>query len=284
MAIENEAGAVLLKCGSWTAVVIPQVGMNLSSIEHEGRELLRKPSSLEELKENSVIFGNPLQLPANRTEQARFTFDGRSYVLPMTEPARFNNLHGELHRSSFKITEQDEKHVTASYENCGEIYPFPFQAEVKISVSVDGVTEHVTIKNTGNSDMPLAFGMHTMFNEPECFSVPLEKLWEVNEYYIPTGRLRALTEKERRYTTGATAHNEKVTGFFKGAGHTAHIGNVEYTVSDNFDCWVLWNREGRDGFLAIEPQQGAVNALNNGFGLIRLKPGESEQFTVSFKE
>ena len=53
-------------------------------------------------------------------------------------------------------------------------------------------------------------------------------------------------------------------------------GSFFYRVSENFDQWILWNGSGKQGFISIEPQQGAVNALNSGEGLLTLLPEETE--------
>ena len=51
-----------------------------------------------------------------------------------------------------------------------------------------------------------------------------------------------------------------------------------YSVSDNFNQWILWNNDGNQGFISIEPQCGAVNALNSGIGRLDLDPNRCEIF------
>ena len=128
--------------------------------------------------------------------------------------------------------------------------------------------------------MPLSFGLHTNFEVPDSFSVPLGKKWVKDQNNIPTGELIDLNETEKTFCTGSPAKGFPISGFFTSAGNTAVIDGISYTVSDNFDQWILYNNDGNKGFLSIEPQCGAVNCLNSGVGLKRLAPGASETFTT----
>lgn len=282
MSILQEKNILRLEHGDWTAAVVPEVGMNLVSIRYKGEPILREPDCMATLKAGPVVYGNPLQIPANRTAHGRFSFDGEEYSLPLTEPARDNHIHGLLHSSAFTVTSCTQGSAEGEYTNRGEIFPFPFRAQVSISLGDDGCRESITVTNTGEKDMPLVFGVHTLFAERDSFSVPLERIWEVNDCFIPTGVLRELNETERSYTTGAASEGVRVGGFYSSAGHTARVGDSYLTVSENFDSWVLWNAAGDQHFIAIEPQQGPVNALNSGIGIIRLAPGQSESFSLWF--
>lgn len=273
---------VELACADWSALVVPQIGMNLISLRCKGEKILRECDSLDTLRTHPVIYGNPIQLPANRTDHGRFVFDGVGYSLPMSEPARDNSIHGELHSAAFTVTAADGRSVKGFYENDKEIFPFPFRAEVSIALSEDGCREDITVTNTGTTDMPLSFGLHTLFHEYDSFSVPLGKCYEVNERYIPTGELCELDDVQKSYTAGTASRGVNVGGFYTSAGNTVRVGRYYLTVSDNFTNWVLWNKGGSEGFIAVEPQRGAVNALNSGDGLLRMAPGSSERFSMFF--
>ena len=66
-----------------------------------------------------------------------------------------------------------------------------------------------------------------------------------------------------------------ISGYYKAGGHTAAVGRFTYTVSEEFDHWVLFNGRGESGLLCVEPQCGAVNGLNIPGGHRVLQPGES---------
>ena len=71
------------------------------------------------------------------------------------------------------------------------------------------------------------------------------------------------------------------SGFYRAAGFQAQIDEFRYTISENFDHWVLYNASGKDGFLCVEPQCGGVNGLNQIDNHRVLTPGESHIFHTS---
>lgn len=284
MTLDKEPGAISLCCGDWTATVFPSVGMNLASLRCRGERILREPDSLEMLRGNSVVYGNPIQLPNNRTHEGRFFFEGKEYTLPITEPAHNNNLHGDLHHSAFKVTGQGGDFVCGFYENKGEIYPFPFIAEVEIRLYEDRCEETIRISNTGNGNMPFTFGLHTLFDEREVFSVPVSEHLELTEDFCPTGKRLPLNEMEQAFVAGTASRGKVISGFYTLAGYEVTVGDTVFSVSDNFNCWVLWNQQGGMGFIAIEPQAGMANALNNGNGLVILAPGAEKAFRMTFSK
>ena len=254
--------------------------MNTVSLMYQGKPLLRRPSSAEAFHKSPVVYGSPLLLPPNRTEDAAFTFQGQRYMLPLNDPNYNNNLHGALYRSPFRILEQSAQSVTAYFENRDEVFPFPFRLTVHFYLDETGYHQTFFVENTGSCDMPLTFGLHTNFQAPKRFRVPLQYKWETNARHLPTGKALALTELEQSYCTGADPQGYPISGFFPTAGHTAQLDSLLYTVSDNFNHWILWNGTGDRGFMSIEPQQGNVNCLNSGIGLLTLAPGEKENYTT----
>lgn len=284
MKLEEEKGAVILKCGEWSATVFPEVGMNMASLRYRGEKILREPDNLDTLRNNSVVYGNPLQIPNNRTHEGRFSFEGKEYRLPLSEPAHNNNLHGELHRSAFTVTEQGSDHVCGIYENKGEIYPFDFKVEVAVRLFDDGCEETVKLINTGSVNMPFTFGLHTLFDERDRFTVPISERLELTEDFCPTGKRLPLDECEKEYITGAPSKGKVISGFYTLAGYDVTVGDTLFSVSDNFNCWVLWNQKGGKGFIATEPQAGMADALNNGMGLMILAPGAEKNFKMRFSK
>lgn len=271
---------ISLHCGQWQAEIAPQMGMNTVSLTWGGRPVLRSPESWEALQADSCVYGTPLLLPPNRTAGGRFAFDGQSWALPVNEPAFGNHLHGLVHCQRFAVTEVSETQVTGIYENQGQTFPYPYRMRVTCTVREDGYYQEFFITNTGAADMPLTFGLHTVFAVKARILVPIEKRWTVNDCYIPTGELEVLTGEALTYREGTDPNHKLVRGFYTAAGNEAQIDGFHYRVSANFDQWVLWNADGEGGFCAIEPMCGAVNALNSGEGLLRLKPGETVRFAT----
>lgn len=270
-----------LRCDPWEAVIAPAMGMNAISLTCNGQPVLRSPGSWEALAADSCVYGTPILLPPNRTAGGAFCFDGREYHLPINEPAFHNHLHGFLHCQQFDVTALSETCVKGVYRNYGAVFPFPFCLEVTTCLTREGLAQEYLITNTGEGDMPLTFGLHTVFAVKMRIQVPIEKRWTVNNCYIPTGELETLTEESLACREGTNPNHKLVRGFYTAAGKEAQIDGFRYRVSENFDQWVLWNADGEGGFCAIEPMCGAVNALNSGEGLLRLTPGETVRFATT---
>lgn len=272
---------VKLSCGKWQAEIAPQMGMNTVRLNCDGKAVLRSPDCWRTLVEGSCVYGTPILLPPNRTEGGKFTFDGRTWQLCVNEPAFGNHLHGLVHCQNFAVKEATGTFVSAVYENRGETFPYPYRMEVNCRITEEGYLQEFLITNTGKTDMPVAFGLHTVFAGPEYIAVPIDKRWVVNDCYIPTGELEELTGEQRSYRDGMDPNGREVRGFYTSCGCEARVGDFCYRVSDNFNQWVLWNADPNSGFCAVEPMCGAVNALNSGEGLLRLVPGDTVRFATS---
>ena len=271
--------AVVLKNGRWEARVQPDFGMNLFAVRVDGRDLLRPCDGRDTIATRRFLYGFPLIMPANRTAGGRFTFRGREYDLGINEPARGNHLHGNMGDAPFAVTEQTDSSVTARYENRGERYPFHFDMTIRVTVEPDRVTETVCIKAL--EDMPYTFGLHATFAQPERFYVPRGRQCVWDENCVPTGQWidPPLPLGETFDTCFAMERGDaKVSGCYAKAGSTAVLDDIAFTVSDTFDHWVMFNADGKQGFLCVEPQSGQVNGLNIPGGHRVLAAGEEDTF------
>lgn len=258
---------IRLKNGKWSAIVLPHFGMNVISLKHGRKEILRCPKDMEALEKSPRLHGIPILIPANRTADGTFTFEGKTHSLPITEPLRNNNVHGLMYNAPFTVLSQTESSLTARYENRGDRYPYPFDMTVTVTLTEEGLEHSLTIKAL--EKMPYTFAYHSTFAEPKAYSVPIGRLYVRNERLLPTGELVRIDSL-----------GETFDSFFESVGHTAKLDEFLFTVSDNFDSWVLFNSDGKSGFLCVEPQCGLVNGLNIPGGHKILEAGQEETFTL----
>lgn len=263
-----------IKSGRWKAQVAPLLGANVIKLECDGQAVFKPLESQKQLEASPYIQGAPLLLPANRTAEGRFSFEGRDYTLEITEPATGANLHGLLHRQAFAVIESREDKIVLFYKNGSEIYPFPFEITATYSFEEDKFLQRFDIKNTGEGNMPLTFALHTSFVEPESFSVPIDACQTKNEKHIPVGGYFPLNAQEKRYVTGSASKDVAVSGYYRACGREAKVGDFIYRASEKFDHWILFNGSGKKGLLCVEPQCGAVNGLNTENGKTVLEAGQ----------
>ena len=273
---------VVIKCGDWEGGAVARLGGNLIYLKYKGEDIFRPLLCESDIEKNPYIQGSPILLPANRTYLGRFTFEGVEYSLPITEPRTNSHLHGLVHRQAFELVESDAASVKMKYSNRGEAYPFYFDIEVTYTADEKGISQKYVITNTDTKNMPYTFCLHSTFVEPESFVMPVSARQEHNEIDIPTGRFVELNAEEQLYSTGAPSKDKSVCGYYVLSGHTARIGDILYTVSDNFDHWITYNARGKAGFICIEPQAGLVNGLNIEGGARILAPGESAVYTTRY--
>lgn len=244
----------------WEVQIDPAHGANLACARYRGRDVLCPRSAG---RDNPYLAGAPLLLPANRTAGGRFSFAGKTYALPVNEPSSGAHLHGELHRQCFRVRRREVNCVQFEYENVGTIYPFPFLIQVAYRVDDNCLYAGYRIYNPSDAAMPVTFALHTTFEEPEWFRVPLAACQERDARNLPTGRLVPLSAQELSYTTGSPSRGRVISGYYRSAGDTAQIGPHFRYQAFGFDHWILFNGGGTSGLLCVEPQLGAVNALND---------------------
>lgn len=251
---------IFMNAGDWQAAIDPDYGANLVFLRYKGQDVLRP---LSEAADDPFLVGAPLLLPANRTAGGRFSFLEKNYALPVNEARSGAHLHGQLYHAPFSIRSVTDGQALLHYENKGELYPFPFAVTLRYCLETTGLTSVYEIQNTGDTPMPLTFGLHTTFREPAYFRVPLDACQEKDALHLPTGRYVPLNPQERTYTQGSPSRGIPISGYYRAGGNRAQIGEFIYEVT-GFDHWVLYNGGGNGGFLCVEPQLGAVDGLNTG--------------------
>lgn len=250
-----------LGCGAWYAAIDPERGAQVLRLRYNGQPVLREPESTAALAAEPVLYGMPFLFPPNRVTDGIFTFDGRAYHLPITEPARHNHIHGLFAGAAFRVEERGPDRLTTILDNSGEYFPFSCRVKMNDTLSGNGFYRETTIENTGSSDMPVEIGFHTTFAAPGKFLVPIDRRWETDDRIIPTGYLLPLNNEEQEIAAGNGPRGIHVSGFYTARGHMARIGKFKYHVSDDFTDWVLFSRDD-EAWICVEPQSGPVNQLN----------------------
>lgn len=266
----------------WEAVVLPSFGANLISLKHKGLPVLRTPDSIEQLKENPCLYGNPVLFPPNRTADGIFLFEEKEYHLPVNEPHTGNHLHGMLYNALFDVLEVTDRSAVCLLKNSGNLFPFDFCMKIFFALDGEGLTQYIEIRNEGSCSMPVLLGFHTSFAAPAEFSVSIKERWERDGRHIPTGKLSPLNEYELCFKKGCASEGQIISDYYTAENQYARLGHVLYQVSPEFTQWVLYNGGGNKDFLCVEPQTGPVNGLNIPGGCSVLPQGESARFWLRF--
>lgn len=314
--------ALRFTAGGYEATIVPEVGANLISLRkiEENIEILRSPDDItfEQFAERPQVYGLPVLFPPNRIEDGTFTVEGKVYHFPITEIPRNNHCHGFLHKRAWEVEQiielTDSVKVQLVVKNDEttdfyEYYPNEFTFYLTYELNKDGLKQNIRIINNGKEKMPMGLGFHTAFkipfhpqgesNDYKMF-VSIGDKWELNDRILPTGVITEPKEEEKEYTKGGVppvGHIIDLQHFiakpltFKGKSFNgAYIEDAKNKFRLVYDCdkkyehWMLWNMDGKSGFVCPEPQTWAINAPNipgrtqEETGLQIIEPGQ--EFTA----
>ncbi|MFN2746881.1 MULTISPECIES: aldose 1-epimerase [unclassified Bacillus (in: firmicutes)] len=282
--------AILMENEYLEAVLVPGWGSNLISLKWKpgGLSLLKTPETKEEYDANPFLFGIPILFPPNRIDQGRFTYDGKTYQLPINEKPLQNHLHGFLHDKKWTLTKaeaDDQKSMAQTVLHADEhpdiqsIFPHSFSIVITYRLEGKQLQMDASVVNHGKEPMPLGLGYHTSFRYPfnekgdkaQClFSLPTEKQWVLTDRLLPTGEYHVTEE----FKTGRTAAGERLDDIFAAevdqeGNSTADICDrladirLSYQCDSHFKHWVVYNGTSDDSdLLCLEPYTWMTNAPN----------------------
>lgn len=274
---------------------VTEVGAHLRAYTVDGRDII-VPFGADE--EPPASHGAVLAPWPNRLADGRYTFEGRTYQLPITEPDRHNALHGLVQTTRFTALEHTDERVVLTLDlEPDDGYPFPLRLQVAYDLDAGGLQVTVTATNTGNTDAPYGIGFHPWLSPgagtvDECFlSVdaakwirPDDRLLPVGVEAIPPaldfrpGRTVATTSLDDAYAEAVFRSGRSWVrlvspdGWASSIWMEAPLGTWQVCTGD-FPELGRYERSG----VAAEPMSCAANAFNTGRDLVVLAPGGSHQ-------
>jgi aldose 1-epimerase len=284
------------------ASILPYLGGTINGISLKHKNSIVNitdgyltPEEAEKTLFSSFKGSNLFPFP-NRIDGGKYNHLDKSYELPITFPNENNAIHGLVLDQKFEIISKEDGDVTCSLvilyspKNLPEGYPFNYTLEVEyrwvkyaLFECISKVTNHSQVK------IPIGIGWHPYF-KAEVPSVdnlwvqfPSEKLLEVNDRQIPTGKSKDYANFNQLTQLSDTKFDSCFT--LKQDHAPAEI--IIYNKSENFG-YKIWQETGINKYnflqvytppdrktIAIEPMTCAPDAFNNKQGLITLEPGKS---------
>ncbi len=298
------------------ARIAPQLGNSCFSymFDVNGKQIdvLEPIPSLAALRERPSGYGVPILFPfPNRIREGRFTFEGQDYQFDVPEPEG-NSIHGLVLDRPWKVeeaeaTDEDGARLVSSikasdFPDIIRQYPFPFSLRVTYTLR-DGVLSLVAdMKNLGQRNMPIGFGIHPYFSVPlsefsnpqDCqIKVPARKYWELEDF-LPTGKILDVLDKYD-LKGGVSAADIRFDDVFTNLIITDDVSRCAVDdkkarmrmilESDSiFREMVVYTPPGRPA-VCFEPYTCPTDAINlhqrgMDVGIIVLRPGESVSMSV----
>jgi len=162
------------------AWIFPEVGANCvhfqTTIDGEPLEVIRRPEDWEAFRGHPTFYGAAILFPfPGRIRGGRFSFAGKDYQLPLTEPSGGNAIHGCVSKRPWALlgTASGDGGASATYQIGTDTvpemltqYPFPFRLTLTIGLKNGQLGYEFTAENLGDSPMPVGLGLHPYFPLP----------------------------------------------------------------------------------------------------------------------
>ena len=171
-------------------------------------------------------------------------------------------------------------------------YPLPFEIRITHTLIETTLTLNIHIRNTGDSNMPMGFGIHPYFRVPlsskssaeRCLiTVPTSKRWELEEL-LPKGQVSDL-EEDADFRSGKPLAGRQFDDVLTGVIDDQD-GGIRMTLESDaqFRELVVYTPPGRPS-ICFEPYTCPTDAINleaKGIdaGVIVLEPGAAFSGTI----
>ena len=299
-----------------SASVMPAFGFNLFDLRlpvaGKVRPVLDAAPDFADNPAKASHNGTPILFPyPNRIAQAKFTFKGKTYQLPVNNGE--NAIHGFASDAPWDVdgtsTDGGEASITGRYQiskNSPKLRPlWPTDAVLKVRYGLSGrrLTMTVSVTNPTADDLPYGFGIHPYFlcpftpgGDPAKTSVvvPAAEFW-VLDAFLPTGERRAVDARldfRKGQPMKGLKLDDVLTGLRLEGGRSVcrlvdETLNAEFRLvcDDKTRELVLFTPPWSPGAIAIEPYTQTTDALNlasKGIdgGLRILGHGQTETLTI----
>jgi aldose 1-epimerase len=228
----------------------------------------------------------------NRIRGGRYTFEGTTQQLALTEPSAGNAIHGLGRWARWTKVKQAPDYVTLRLDVVPQNgYPFEVRVETTYSVHAEhGLMVTIGARNLGRDRAPFGAGSHPYLSTrghalaDTRVQVPAREVLVADDKQVPIGTRsvsksthdlrRGRRLRELRFDDGFTGLNtEDGRGFaeVRTPGGGARLWFDEtYQFLQVFTVPALTSNQPA---VAIEPMTCAPDAFNSGAGLIVLEPG-----------
>jgi aldose 1-epimerase len=234
----------------------------------------------------------------NRIRDGHYVFDGQTYQLPLTEPARHNAIHGLVNWARWTAVEQSAGAVTLEVEVPAQIgYPWWLRLRTRWSVSADGLRCDQEVLNTSGTNAPWGYSVHPYLQLPGVavddilLQVPAQTRIVADARLLPIGAVK-VAGTDYDYTEPRRIGIQILDTTFGEIEHAAD-GTTEVTIADpgsdakvtvwaddKFKYWQVFSGDTLHDerfrrSVAIEPMTCPPDAFRTGRDLITLAPGET---------
>jgi aldose 1-epimerase len=288
--------------GRIEAAFVPGAGMVGCSLLYDGEELLGQRGGLATYIANRSTMGIPLLHPwANRVAKRHFRVAGREVDL-WAHPGLYTlgpkglPIHGLLAAAAGWSVDRHEDTAEgprlvgtfdfAAREDLMTVFPFPHQLQVEAGISDETLTIATTVRASGETPVPIAFGYHPYLRLPGVersawvVEIPVSERVVLDSEELPTGEL-----EQADVAAGPLGSRTFDDEFAAPAQPFALAGGgrrIEVSFDRGYPYAQVYAPDD-DDVIAFEPMTAPTNTLVSGQDLKLLQPGESYEASFSIK-
>jgi len=265
--------------GESKAQICLNQGGRLNNFSFENTQILKDFDS-SNYKDN---YASAILFPfANRIKDGKYTFKDSKYKLECNETDKNNALHGLVYNKTFvlinkKLTSNFAS-VTLQYKDYGKAkgFPFKFHIEVTYTLSKNGMTLAIKVKNKGKKTFPFSLGWHPYFYSTDldksAINFKSDKKYVFDNQQIITGTKALDLEmpfklKNVKLDDGYPLETNEID-----FSTPAYDFNIRSSSKENF--LQLYTPQ-QPNAIAIEPMTGAADNFNNKIGLQTMQPNDT---------
>jgi len=265
--------------GESTAQICLNQGGRLSNFSFENTQIIKEFDS-STYKDN---YASAILFPfANRIKDGEYTFKDSKHKLNCNETDKNNAIHGLVYNKTFVLIKKkltsDFASVSLQYKNYGKDkgFPFKFHIELTYTLSKNGITLAIKVKNKDKKTFPFSIGWHPYF-----YSTNLNKStinFKSDKKYV---------FDNQQIISGTTALNLQMPFKLKDVklddGYPLETNEIDFSTpeydfnisSTSKENFLQLYTPVQPNVIAIEPMTGAADNFNNKTGLQTLQPNDT---------
>jgi len=291
--------AILLESGALSLELWPSIGGCVAAFswQHAGRrvELMRRatPRGLPE-RDGRELASFPLFPFSNRVQDGRFSFQGQAVELVRNTPPD-HPIHGHTWQRPWTLLGSSATTAELLCKYGGADWPWPYTATQRFSLSPEGLTVELELKNDGSSPMPCGFGMHPYYDRTEGVRLQARApvRWVGSQYLLP--EWSEPVPPEWNFTEPQQLSPlAEMDGCFGQFGGTARLewpekgAALSIEADPIFGVLIVYVPKGQE-FFCLETVSNVNDAFNleargvAGNGTIVLGVGESAKGTIRYR-
>ena len=266
-------------------LTVMELGATVNSLKFKGQETVLRHDTEEEYIAASSFFGACIGRYGNRIGNARFTLDGKEYLLAANEGK--NQLHGgpgSYDRRYWTVEYADEETLRLSILSPDGDNGFP--GTLKMTVIYTLLEDGIRVVFLGGTDKPTVFAptIHPYFTYRESAAIRInaDSHLAVDEGLIPTGELLPCEGKFDFHELRKLDLSYDDAFVLNGSEALEFVSD-NYTMKMITDFPAAQMYTGKAGGVALEPEAFPDSPNHPNFPSTVLRPGEVFEKFVEYR-